>query len=148
MTYSKEVFVTLWAELAKLVKEGRLIAPREVLKEIEKQDDELLKWVKGQKKMFRDLDEEQLQLVRDILQNFRGLVDEAKETPEADPFVVALAITEHRKRQDSLFRGRCTVVTQEKPSRGGKPKIPDACGHYGIECVPVSEPFQREGWKF
>jgi uncharacterized protein DUF4411 len=41
-TYGGDVFVSLWQNVAGLVKEGRLIAPREVLREIEKKDDDLL----------------------------------------------------------------------------------------------------------
>jgi rRNA maturation endonuclease Nob1 len=147
-TYGSDVFVSLWQNLTGLVKEGRLIAPREVLREIEKKDNDLLKWVKKHRKMFREQDIEQLQHAQDILSRFSKLIDPAKEIPDADPFVVALAIIENTKRQDSLFKGQCIVVTQEKPSRGARPKIPDVCQHYGIECIPVAELFRKEGWKF
>jgi hypothetical protein len=147
-TYDSDVFVSLWEKLAGLIKEGRLIAPREVLREIEKKDDDLLKWVKKHRKIFRDQDAEQLHAAQDILSRFPNLVDPAKEIPDADPFVVGLAIIENRKRQESLFKSQCTVVTQEKPARGSRPKIPDVCQHYGISCISVAELFRTEGWKF
>jgi hypothetical protein len=52
------------------------------------------------------------------------------------------------KRQETLFKGHCIVVTQEKPSRGNRPKIPDVCQHYDIECISVAGLFRKEGWKF
>jgi hypothetical protein len=79
---------------------------------------------------------------------FPDLIDPAKEIPDADPFVVALAIIENTRRQDTLFKGQCVVVTQEKPSRSARPKIPEVCQHYGIECIGVAGLFRKEGWKF
>lgn len=146
--YPSDVFPTLWEKLGKLIKQGRLIAPREVLKEIEKKDDELLRWVKKHKSMFKDLNQEQVEVVKEIQQKFPALVDHAKEIPEADPFVIALAIVESKKIRESLFEGQCMVVTQEKPSRGGKPRIPDVCQHYGIDWMPVGELFKKEQWRF
>ena len=147
-TYGSDVFVSLWQNVAELVKEGRLIAPREVLREIEKKDDDLLKWVKNHRKIFREEEIEQIQSAQEILSDFPNLIDPAKETPDADPFVIALAIIENTKRQDFLFKGQCIVVTQEKPSRRSRPKIPDVCQHYGIECISVAGLFRKEGWKF
>jgi len=146
--YGSDVFVSLWQNVAGLVKDGRLIAPREVLREIEKKDDELLRWVKKHRKIFRQQDIEQLQRAQEILSRFPDLIDPAKEIPDADPFVVALAIIENTKRQDTLFKSHCIVLTQEKPSRGARPKIPDVCQRYGIECILVAELFRKEGWKF
>jgi hypothetical protein len=147
-TYGGDVFVSLWQNVAGLVKEGRLIAPREVLREIEKKDDDLLKWVKKHRKIFREQDIEQLQGAQEILSRFPDLTDPAKEIPDADPFVVALAIIENTKRQDTLFKSQCIVLTQEKPSRGVRPKIPDVCQHYGIECIALTGLFRKEEWRF
>jgi hypothetical protein len=147
-TYGSDVFVSLWQNVAGLVKEGRLIAPREVLREIEKKDDDLLKWVKKHRKIFREQEIEQVQRAQEILSHFANLIDPAKEIPDADPFVVALAIIENTKREETLFKGHCIVVTQEKPSRGNRPKIPDVCQHYDIECISVAGLFRKEGWKF
>src|SRR5436190_1147124 len=142
-TYGSDVFVSLWQKVAGLVKEGRLIAPREVLREIEKKDG-LLKWVKKYRKIFREQEIEQVQRAQEILSHFPNLIDPAKEIPDADPFVVALAIIENTRRQETLFRGQCIVVTQEKRSRGTRPKIPDVCQHYGIECISVAGLFRKE----
>ena len=96
-TYGSDVFVSLWQKVAGLVKEGRLIAPREVLREIEKKDG-LLKWVKKYRKIFREQEIEQVQRAQEILSHFPNLIDPAKEIPDADPFVVALAIIENTRR--------------------------------------------------
>ena len=59
--YPRDIFRTLWKNIEKFISDGRLIAPREVFKELEKQDDELLEWTRKHKKMFKNLDNEQLQ---------------------------------------------------------------------------------------
>ena len=123
-TYGGDVFVSLW------------------------QNDDLLKWVKKHRKIFREQDIEQLQGAQEILSRFPDLTDPAKEIPDADPFVVALAIIENTKRQDTLFKSQCIVLTQEKPSRGVRPKIPDVCQHYGIECIALTGLFRKEEWRF
>jgi hypothetical protein len=58
--YPEEVFPTLWQELEKKVTSGTVIAAKEVLNEITKRDDELSRWAKKHKEMFRDLSTEQV----------------------------------------------------------------------------------------
>ncbi|RZN14978.1 MAG: DUF4411 family protein [Methanosarcinales archaeon] len=45
-----DVFPTIWKKLEALIKENRLVAPKEVLLEISQNDDQLNKWAKNQKK--------------------------------------------------------------------------------------------------
>jgi hypothetical protein len=59
---------------------------------------------KKHRKIFREQDIDQLQGAQEILSRFPDLTDPAKEIPDADPFVVALAIIENTKRQDTLFK--------------------------------------------
>ena len=65
--YPWVTFPTLWEKIGNLIKQGRLIAPQQVLKEIEKKDDELLKWLKKHKKMFKMLNQQQVDTAKDIL---------------------------------------------------------------------------------
>lgn len=121
-----------------LFPQGRLIAPREVFKELEQIEDELLEWAKNHREMFKDLDNEQLQQVRDILRDFPKLVDVNKTIPDADPFVVAIARSQG-----------CTVINSEKPANpGGRPKIPDACRKYNVKCTSLIEFFKEQNWRF
>jgi len=63
---------------------------------------------------------------------------------DADPFVIALALA--AKRSD-LFGADHVVLTQEK-RRGGRPKIPHVCEHYGIRYLDLIGFFASEGWRF
>lgn len=144
--YSPDVFRSLWKNLESLISNGRFIAPREVLNELEKyvdKNDELLKWAKKHRRMFKDLNEEQINQVQNILKYFPNLVDPNKLTPEADPFVIALAMSIG-----------WTVITSEKPANltanpAARPKIPDACGHFNVKCIhDLLEFFRIEKWEF
>ncbi len=135
--YPCDVFTGLWKNLERMVSEGDLIAPDEVLKELEQKDDELLVWAKGNKKMFIDLTAEQQQLVKGILKKYPSLVDPSKSIPDADPFVVALG------------KKNYTVVTSERLRKPGGPmKIPDACAGEKIKCISLHEMFREERWEF
>ena len=83
--YPRDVFPTLWQKLEELASSGELVAPQEVLNELQKQHDELHVWAKRQR-FFMDLDSEQIQYVKDILKEFPSLIDEKKTVPDADPF--------------------------------------------------------------
>ena len=134
--YPPDIFQSLWKDIEILIHQGFIIAPKEVLREIEKRDDEFLEWAKKHRDMFNDLDEEQLIDTRIILKDFPNLIDPNKEI-DADPFLVALAKTKE-----------WTVITSEKPSSGGRPKIPDVCKKYNIKCISLIEFFREKGWKY
>ncbi|OHB74310.1 MAG: hypothetical protein A2Z25_23310 [Planctomycetes bacterium RBG_16_55_9] len=53
--YPRDVFPTLWRKIEGLIKSGELVAPQEVLNELQRQYDELYIWAKKQK-CFKDLD--------------------------------------------------------------------------------------------
>ncbi|MBU0980543.1 MAG: DUF4411 family protein [Nanoarchaeota archaeon] len=78
------------------------MAPKEVLKELQEYDDTLAKWAKKQKKMFISPTQRQIQIVKELLQEYPSLVDvSAKHS--ADPWVIALAIEMASQRQRTLF---------------------------------------------
>ncbi|TET91938.1 MAG: DUF4411 family protein [Methanomassiliicoccales archaeon] len=137
--YPPDVFPGVWADIESLVSRGLLIAPKEVFDELKGVDDEILKWARRFKEMFKESDEDQLQEVADILARFPGLIDPTKTKPEADPFLIALAKS-----------SGWTVVTSERPrtSPNARPKIPDVCKSYGIRCISLVEFFRERGWKY
>ena len=139
-------FPSLWGNLDSLVNEKHIIPPHEVYDELKQKDDEVFNWVNQRKQIFRVLDEEQVAVAKEIITEYPKLIDEQKENPDADPFVIALAIIE--KRNLALTGGRCLVVTGEKPGSPHKPKIPDVCIARGIEYLDILALVQREGWIF
>lgn len=89
--YPPDVFPGVWDDIEGLIDQGLLIAPNEVLDELKDVDDEILRWARRFKKMFVASDKNQLREVADILVKFPRLIDHDKTTPEADPFLIALA---------------------------------------------------------
>jgi hypothetical protein len=148
--YSRDVFPGIWGGLDKLVEEERLIAPREVRDELKRMDDIKLWTGERQGKMFLDLDQQQIDMAREI-GRIPGFVKPDKITPDADPYVIALALARQKSGgAEPLYeQDKHIVVTQEVPSgAGGKPKIPNVCHAYGLECISLIELFRREGWTF
>ena len=135
--YPRDIFASLWKNLERLVSEGNLVAPREVLKEIEQKDDELLDWARKNRRLFVDLDFEQQRLVSNLLKKYPTLVDPSKSIPDADPFIVALG------------KKNYVVVTQEKTGGfRGIVRIPDVCAREGVKCISLHQMFREERWEF
>jgi len=133
--YPRDVFPSAWRKIEGLVESETLIAVEEVLEELKAQDDELLEWASDRLQMFVPLDQSLQTEAKLVLSSHPNLVDLKKRKSGADPFVIASAIVND-----------CTVVTEEKPSGGpGRPKIPDVCRAYKVECITVLEMLRREG---
>ena len=135
--YPPDVFPTLWDRIEKMISAGHLVAPREVLSELQRQRDELSRWA-GKQKCFQALDEEQIGHVKDIMAKFPTLIDPKKTIPDADPFVIALG----------LSKGWKVITTEDPGGNSLKKRIPDVCAHYGIGCLSLLEFFRENGWNF
>ncbi len=136
--YPPDVFPTLWERnLEEIIRKGLLIAPKEVYNELQQRDDDLWNWAKDHKKMFIELDEEQAGQVKVIARRFPRLIDSEKTTPDADPFVIGLALSRS-----------WTVIASESSNPGGKPRIPDVCRNYDIKCIKLVEFLRERGWRY
>lgn len=147
--YPIDVFPTLWKNVEKLIEKGFLISHKEVLKEITIMDDSLKKWAKNQKKLFKELDEKQIAIVKEILKKYPSLAKSDNETAAADSFVIALAVelgSDPQKTLVQTVKGHI-IVTEEK-LRGNKVRIPFVCKDYNLECINIIEMCRVEEWKF
>ena len=132
-----------WRHLEGLIDQQRLIAPREVLRELAEhgRDDDLLEWARDHKRMFKpSASPEIVQTVKEILREFPTLVDPDR-LEAADPFVVALAL---KQKASDLFEG-VTVITEEKYGTG-KSRIPHVCEEYKLMYLQIHQMFLAEGW--
>ncbi len=116
--YSMELCPSYWDILDNLAKEGRVFAPIEVKKEIEKVDDGLKAWIKERPYLFKDITIEIQQNLRNIMAQYGHLVDNTRQRSIADPWVIAFALAEG-----------AIVVTKEYPvgMNSRRIKIPDVC---------------------
>lgn len=143
--FPRKVFPAVWEKVEELIRVGRLIAPDEVYREIEK-DDVLSPWAKKHKKMFVKPDQQQIDAAKDVASRFPSLAKPGRFGPAADPFVVGLAHLQTQKQPNSLYApgAECFVVTEER----GPASIPGACKQYKLTCISLVEVFEREGWVF
>jgi predicted nucleic acid-binding protein len=124
--YPIDVAPPFWKKVEDWINDGRLIAPEEVLVEIQKVDDELLAWLKQRKSLFQPPNDDVQRAVREILKNHARLVDTKKGRSIADPWVIAQA-----KVSNAI------VVTEEHAARGKSPKIPDVCEAMNVRYTNV-----------
>jgi hypothetical protein len=102
--------------------------------------------------MFVRLKTEGLRIAKEITNGFPGLVDPDRETPDADPFVIALAIEKSHEQQELFHSQKHVVITTERANPQGKPRIPDACQRLGVESMftdrALADLFEKEGWHY
>jgi hypothetical protein len=147
--YPEAHFAGLWGKMSGLAKEARLVSVQEVYNEIAHYKDALYRWAKRQKANFKKIDAVQLSIVLEITKVFPSLVDQNKEIPDADPFIIALVLAKQRAGQIRMLQEEYFLVTEEIPTRNpNRVKIPDVCRHYGITCFGILEVIKREGWVF
>ncbi len=79
-----DVYPSVWKKLEGLIASERLVAPREVLNEITKIDDQLTKWAKKHREMFIEPTQNQIELVQQILKSHPSLIDVDRQF-DADP---------------------------------------------------------------
>ncbi len=144
--YPRITFPSVWRKLEGLCKRRRLISPFEVFKEIEEGDDELKIWAKQNKNIFIKPDRKQTEIVKNVLKKHPYLAKSQKIGPNADPWIIALAIGENEKMQQSFFPDVYIVVTEE--SKAKPQKIPNVCRDYRVDCINILELFEKEEWKF
>ncbi len=133
-------FQPIWDRIDELIETRRLLSTVEVLKELEKGDDDLHEWAKERQAMFVDIEGDEIQiLVSKILDQYSRLVDTRKNRSVTDPFVIAVA---------SLNNPPLIVVTQEgATNKIDEPRIPDVCVKEGLGCISILELIIREDWR-
>ena len=134
--YSPETFPGLWRRLEEMVQTGRLVASEEVLNELERQDDGLLRWAKAQNGLFVPMDADIESAVKEVVR-IPKVVSGTSTDNSADPFVIGLGLAR-----------RATVVSQEKGGGPSHPKIPYVCKLLGIPHLSTEEFVNRAGWSF
>jgi hypothetical protein len=137
--YPPTLFPSLWKKIDELIAAALLVSSEEVYHELERKTDDLFEWAKARRQLFLALDQPVQTAVTEVLAQFPRLVDSRTGKSFADPFVIATA----QITKTIIITGETATGSPER-----RPKIPDACAHYGIECLNLVELIRREGWKF
>lgn len=138
--YPPDVFGPVWDHLDTLIRNGVARASREVLTELEKQDDDLYHWCKVREDdLFIDLVEELQDAVTSLLAKYPKLVATGRN--KADPFVIALATL---SKPTPLI-----IVTEESTMNGSakRPNIPFICSSEGLTVNPLITLLRNTGFK-
>jgi len=134
-SYPPDIFMPVWDFIGELADKHVICSVDEVLEELKVQDDEVLEWAKAHPDMFEPLDSEIQLQAKKILSTHTGLYDHKKRKSSADPFLIALTVLR-----------KCALVTEENPSTDPqRPKIPNVCRDYQVECIRLLEMLRREG---
>lgn len=141
--YYPERFPTFWENFDRAVEAGTVISVREVYNEMERlaRTPWLLDWAKARRASFLKPSSDETRFVAEIFQNphFRALVGETQRLqgfPVADPFLIACA------------RAREGCVVTEESLKPNAAKIPNVCGHFGVDCTNVEGFLDRMDWRF
>lgn len=139
--YPIENFPGFWRKMEELIRSDRLIMP-EVAFDKALKDERVKEWVTDNQLrpyLRRPIDEPIQSKVGEILEEFPRLLDDRTGKSGDDPWVIALAMVSHNG----------IVLTEEKPTGvKHRPKIPDVCAHFDLECIQLVELVQRENWVF
>jgi hypothetical protein len=137
--YPPDVLPPMWDRLGDLIAVGSLIAPVDVLVELEKKEgDSLCEWCKERPGMFREIDGFQDQIGY-VMGKYPRLVDTVKGKSGADPMVIALALSGNPK---------LTVVTEEKGGSIDRPKMPYVCGEEELRQIDFLQLIRDQKWTF
>lgn len=140
--YPRKVLGPLWDLMEDLVSQHRLVAPHEVLRELQPTDDEAHAWAKKHAGIFAPIDGEQGAALRDIQVVFPGVSAAAKPGPHADPWCLALCLVRMRNGDD------IHLVSEEKTTSTKSDKIPYVCQHFGIKWARLLDVPRLEGLEF
>jgi hypothetical protein len=119
-----------WEIIDEIGKEGIIFIPEMVKNEISKIDDTLNSWLKNKPYLVKPIDSNVQKCLKDVYSsnvNHQRLVDNTKNRSQADPWVIAHAISEG-----------ATVVTKEEKiviPNSTKIKIPNVCDNMGVRCI-------------
>lgn len=136
-SYPIDAVPNFWVKLEEAAISGVVLSNEMVLMEIEKQDDDLHKWCKEKRHIFKPLGQDVVDATSGIVKQYPAMVSIHKEKDFADPFLIG-----HAKIINA------TIVTQENCNGPNhpKPKIPDICEALGIRTIKMVQLVKELGW--
>lgn len=141
--YNPKFCPDYWKILIELGKSGKIFIPELVYEEIVRTEDDLSKWLKGNKIPINKISEPVticLQKIYGANPTHKNLVDNTKARSLADPWVIAHAMHEN-----------ATIVTKEEKVtalNSNRIKIPNVCDNMGIRWINDFQFIDELGIKF
>jgi hypothetical protein len=138
-TYPPSILPNLPQRMEALIAADRLRAPKAVLDELSRIDDDCCKWAKAQTGLFLEESTDVQRIVRQLMAAHQNPAKPQKGISGADPFVIAMAKAEGP---------HCVVVADEHQGSRENRKIPFVCNAEGVQCMRVQQLMLAEGWQF
>ena len=132
--YPPDIFESLWDFITNHIESEIIIATIMVRTELERQHDNLLRYVKKFSNLFKTPMEREQDVVKLILNDRNYEHWKIGDRHKADPFIVAIAKVH-----------KLCVVTYEDQTKNGK--IPSVCRDYDVDCCGFLDFLKREGLK-
>ena len=141
--YSPDFCSNYWNIIAQMGEEGIVFIPREVYREIEKEDDAIKDWLNEIPFMIREIDDrvqKALRTIYDADQKHKRLVDTKKGRSIADPWVIA-----HAMAENAIVVTKENKITQPDSS---KIQIPNVCENMGVQWLDDFAFIRKHNIKF
>jgi len=134
--YPERIFPSVWERFNEMCDQRLIVAPREVLREIKRGNDELLEWAEIHDIFLEPCDEE-LFLNQSILSYYPPqIIAKYSTRPWADPLVIACA------------KHYGLPIIQHETNDPNQYKIPPVAKQMNLECLRLVHFFDEAGWKF
>jgi thiol-disulfide isomerase/thioredoxin len=135
--YPERIFPTLWENFNEMCRYKYIVAPREVLREIKKGNDELLEWSDLFQDIFLEPCDEEIPIIQEIMSQYpEHIIEKYSTRPWADPLVISGA--KHYN----------IPIIQHENSDSSQYKIPSVAKNFKIKCIRLVDLFDDQSWKF
>jgi hypothetical protein len=139
--YYRDRFVTLWQRFDEMLAAGQFTSTREVLRELEEQNDAATTWAQENSTLFTTPNAAEGAVVARIygVAHFQANIERQKLLKggrNADPFVIARA---------AVLKGTVLTMEQLKPNAA---KMPNICDHLKVPCIDLRRFMEAEKWSF
>lgn len=132
----------LWQKLGALAAQGRMAMPAQAFDEISPGNKALRAWVSARRaSLVVPGNADIINLARDVVEAFPCLVDTGKAKPDADPYIIALAVW----LQTRAIRVHAPIIVTEEADRPSK--MPRVARHYNVPPANFSGRLRKEGWR-
>ncbi len=109
-----------------------------MLEGLKQKYDDLYEWAKARHDMFIEIDHFEGELI-EIMASYPRLVDTKKGKSDADPMVIALALSKNPTY---------TIITEEGFGSEKSPRIPYVCGQYDLRHINILQLLRDQSWTF
>jgi hypothetical protein len=135
--YPERIFPGLWENFNEMCSQLLVVAPREVLREIKKGNDELLEWAEAFPDFFLEPTDDEVKIIQDLYKIYpKEIIAKYSTRPWADPLVIACA--KHY---------RLPIIQHETNDRN-QFKIPPVATMLGVRCIRLVHFFDDQDWQF